>query len=275
VGSTDVYHRNIFIFVCWTDMRDFNLVQRFAISCYFSVLVFILLLGWEHADVMYVADGDILTLVTVAASILIFTSLVGICGTLLNSRSILAIYCLLLWSAFISLAALGYTGYRRSAFSLDRKLNLAWSQWYNPTSRLMIQNSLQCCGYYDALHEATWSKRCFPRTTLPGCKSKLYQFERDNLNMIWSAVFALVPIHIVVIFVSLLCSNHVNKTFGKGIMPRRYRLGAEDVKLDAEHLLSRFKGVGAISRPALSRLSSSTTFREDRVETRPLISPEK
>jgi hypothetical protein len=90
--------------------------------------------------------------------------------------------------------------------------------------------------------------------------------------MIWSAVLALVPIHITVIFASLLCSNHVSKTFGKGITPRQYRLGAEDVKFDAEDLFSKFRDVGIISRPALSRPSSNVIFREDKTEVRPLIS---
>lgn len=224
---------------------------------------------------MYVADGDVLVLMTIAASILLFTSLVGTCGALLNSRPLLAVYTLLLWPSFISLAAIGYLSYKRSAFALDRKLNLAWSQWYNPTSRLIIQDSLRCCGYFNALHEATPSKRCFPRTTLPGCKGKLYRFERRNLETIWSTVFSLVPLYLIIIFVSLLCSNHVTRTFGKGITPRGYRLGNEDVKADEELVFKKFKDAGVISRPAMSKTSASGIFREDRSETRALLAVEE
>lgn len=84
--------------------------------------------AWNHADVMYVADNDILILIAMAASILMFTALLGLTGTLLNSRPILATYTLLLWPALISMLAVGYTSYKRYAFSLDHKLNFSWSQ---------------------------------------------------------------------------------------------------------------------------------------------------
>ncbi|GBE85149.1 predicted protein [Sparassis crispa] len=219
---------------------------------------------WEMANVMYVADNDILILITLASSILLLTFLVGISGTILNSRPILAIYALLLWPAFISMLVIGYTSYKRWAFSLDRKLNLAWSQWYTPLGRLIIQDTLRCCGYYSALHEATPSKRCYPRTPLPGCKGKLYRFERENLGLIWSTTFALVPIHVLNIVVALLCANHVTRTFGKGIMPKQYRLSGEDVRADAERIMGALGSVRPVIRPEVTRLSSSGVFREDR-----------
>ena len=63
-------------------------------------------------------------------------------GTLLNSRTILAFYALLLWPSFVSVLVVGYASYKREAFSLDRKLNLAWSQWYDDLGRLVIQESV-------------------------------------------------------------------------------------------------------------------------------------
>lgn len=220
---------------------------------------------------MYTADTDILFYITIAASIQIFTSMVGLCGVILNSRSILAVYCLLLWPSFISLAIIGYTSYKRSEFALNRKLNLAWSQWYNPRDRLAIQTSLRCCGYYNPLHQAVPSKTCFPRTALPGCKAKLLLFEKRNLRMIWSTAFSLVPLHVLVICISLLCSNHVTETFGKGITPKRYRLGLDDVQVEAESL-----GYGSfrnrnwlIERPGESK-AGVTRLREDR-EIRPFL----
>ena len=222
--------------------------------------------GWEHAEVVCTADTDILIYVTVAASIQIFASLVGLCGVILNSRPILAVYCLLLWPSFVSLAIVGYASYKRSEFALNRKLNLAWSQWYNPHDRLAIQTSLRCCGYYNPLHQAVPSKRCFPRTTLPGCKAKLYLFEKQNLRMIWFTTFSLVPLHVLVICLSLLCSNHVTETFGKNIMPKKYRLDLNDVWLEAVsngHGLFR-NGSGSIERPEESKIGVTRTIREDR-----------
>ena len=36
--------------------------------------------------------------------------------------------------------------------------------------------------------------------------------------------FGIVPVHLFNIFIALLCSNHVNRSFGKGLVPRQYRL---------------------------------------------------
>lgn len=209
---------------------------------------------------MYVADNDILILITLASSILLFTALLGFTGTLLNSRPILAIYALLLWPALISILAVGYAAYKRSAYSLDRKLNLAWSQWYTELGRLMIQDSLRCCGFYTAVHDAAPSGRCYPRTALPGCKGRLYRFEKANLAMIWSAAFGVSALHLVNVIVALLCANHVTERFGMGIMPRRYRLDGADVRSDAERIMK-------VVRPEMSRANSCVSFREDKVES--------
>lgn len=72
----------------------------------------------------------------------LFTSVVGICGTLLNSRPILAFYNLLLWPCFISILIVGYTSFKRQTLSLDKKLDGAWSQDYNDLGRLKIQNAV-------------------------------------------------------------------------------------------------------------------------------------
>ncbi|KAH9831335.1 uncharacterized protein C8Q71DRAFT_781965 [Rhodofomes roseus] len=226
---------------------------------------------YEQAGVMVVADNDILVLITLASSILLLCFLVGISGAILNSRPILAVYAVLLWPAFLSIVIIGYTAYKRDAFALDRKLNLAWSQWYTPLGRLILQDSLRCCGYYDALHEATASSQCYPRTPLPGCKAKLYRYERENLATIWSAAFALVPVHIINIFVSLLCSNHITRTFGKGIMPKRYWLSNADLCADAERLNGAFAETRPVARPGPARPVLSTVFREDREENEPLL----
>jgi Tetraspanin family len=198
---------------------------------------------------MVVADGDLLVLITWAASMLLLTAGLGMTGTLLNSRPILAIYAVLLWPAFVSLLSVGYVAYKRDTLSLDHKLNLAWSRYYNPLSRLRIQDSLQCCGFYSSLHAASASKQCYLRAPLPGCKGNFYNFEHQNLSRIWRATFALVPLHMVNLVVALLCANHVTNTFRKGITPKRYRLSAADVKADAEKILDN---VASFFRPKVS-----------------------
>ncbi|KAK0459988.1 tetraspanin Tsp2 family [Desarmillaria tabescens] len=245
----------------WPCFKWFLLLSEITIFVYGAVAMIFALSIWfrtsDHADVMYVADYDILILITLAASILLLTAMVGLTGTLLNSRPILAVYNLLLWPALIAMLAVGYTGYKRFSFSLDRKLNFSWSKYYTPLGRLLIQNSLRCCGFYSPLHEATPSHRCYARTPLPGCKGKLYRFERKNLGTIWGATFALVFLHLINVAIALLCSNHVTRTFGKGITPRQYRLTALDVQDDAQKF-------SKVVRPEMSRVGSNGTYREDR-----------
>lgn len=219
-------------------------------------------LAWTHADVMYVADHDILVLISFAGSILLFTSIVGLTGIIVNSRPILAIYNLLLWPALMSMLAIGYASYKRSSFALDHKISFFWSQFFTPLGRLLIQNSLHCCGFLSPLHEAVPSRRCYPRTALPGCRGKLYRFERLHLKTIWQTTFALVAVHLLNIAIALLCSNHVTEMFGKGIMPRKYRLTKGDLKADKEKLEGMI-----MKRPEYSRAPSSLTFREDRKRT--------
>ena len=213
---------------------------------------------------MLVADSDILILITLCAILMLTSALTGLTGTLLNSRPILAVYAILLWPALISLLTVGYTSYKRAVFALDRKLNLAWSQWYTDLGRQIIQDSLSCCGFYDAAHEAVVTQRCYPRTPLPGCKGSLLRFERNNLTTLWTLAFSFLPLHLVNIFASLLCANHVTNTFGKGLMPKQYRLRVEDVRANAHSLLAHF--ADGARRPPMARSGSSALyFREDKV----------
>ncbi|THH20575.1 hypothetical protein EUX98_g8553 [Antrodiella citrinella] len=260
----------------WTKHKWFLLISVCTIFMYglggavFAVLTWFQ--TWIYSDVMFVADYDILVLITVSSAILLLTFLIGITGTILNSRPILAIYALLLWPAFASILTIGYTSYKRSTFALDRKLNFAWSQWYTSLDRLIIQNALHCCGFYNSMHEVTASKTCYVRTSLPGCKAKLWAFEKMNLDKIWFLVFGVVvPLHVANIFVAMCCANHVTVRFGKGIMPKRYWLKGEDVKRDAERILG---SIGAVARPGVVRASSSGVFREDKAEVSSVLEDE-
>ena len=90
-------------------------------------------------------------------------------------------------------------------------------------------------------------------------------------------MFSLVPLHLINILVALLCANHVTRTFGKGITPKRYRLSSEDVKADAERILSGINGSGVVRpvvRPEYSRAGSSGVFREDRENRTALLKDE-
>ncbi|KAJ7798688.1 hypothetical protein B0H14DRAFT_2905820, partial [Mycena olivaceomarginata] len=51
--------------------------------------------------------------------------------------------------------------------------------------------------------------------------------------MRWYAV-AFVPVHIAIIAIALLCANHVTYRFGKGMMPRAYRLSREAMAVVVE-----------------------------------------
>jgi hypothetical protein len=216
-------------------------------------------------------DSDILILIGISASILLFTSVTGFCGTLLHSRSLLALYAILLWPSFISLLTIGYVTYKRDAFALDRKLNLAWSEWYSPVARLVIQESLQCCGYYSPLHQAIPTKSCYARAPLPGCKGPLLRFEHRILGTIWSTVFSLVPLHIGNIVTSLLCANHVDDVFGKRIMPRRYWLTEEDLRKVGADSTPYYDDLHDIALPVVSKYKDRHALREDREERVPLL----
>lgn len=152
---------------------------------------------------------------------------------MLNSRPILALYAFLLWPTVISMLVVGYSSYKRANLRLDRKLNMAWSRYFNDLDRLRLQSNLHCCGFYTPLHQATFSRNCYPRTTLPGCKGKLYRYEMSALKRLYTFTFTAVFIVLGCIVSALLCTNHVNETFGKGLTPRSYRLDMTHVRRNA------------------------------------------
>lgn len=127
----------------------------------------------------------------------------------------------------------GYSSYKRANLRLDRKLNMAWSRYFNDLDRLRLQSNLHCCGFYTPLHQATFSRNCYPRTILPGCKGKLYRYEGLALRRLYITTFTTVFVVLGCIVTSLLASNHVNETFGKGLTPRKYRLDMTHVRRNA------------------------------------------
>ncbi|CAA7262733.1 unnamed protein product [Cyclocybe aegerita] len=179
---------------------------------------------WTHADVIRTGNRPELILSTLAASIGIFTAVIGWAGILLNNRGFLAWYTFLAWITFIFLLVPGYITYKKRTFNLEGKINAQWSRALGSEGRMRIQNQLRCCGYFSPFVEATVSQTCYARSILPGCKLPYIQFERRILMTWYTAVFSIVPAHIGVMLAGLLCSNHITYRFGKGMMPEAYRL---------------------------------------------------
>jgi len=152
----------------------------------------------------------------------------------LNNRSFLAIYTFLLWIIFAFILIPGYMTYKRRTFNLEGKINAQWSQALGLAGRLRIQNELNCCGYYSPFVEATVSSACYARSILPGCKLAYIIFERTALKRWYTVAFLLVPVHLVVMIAGLLCSNHVTNRFGKGMMPKAYRLSLTSMAMIME-----------------------------------------
>jgi hypothetical protein len=184
---------------------------------------------WINADVVRVGDRTELVVSTIAACFGVLTFIIGWAGILLNNRSFLAVYTFLLWITFAWLVVPGYVSYRRRAFNLEGKVNAQWSRALGASGRLRIQTQLECCGYFSPFVEATVSQTCYARTILPGCKGPYLDFQRMVLGRWFVVAFSIVPLHIGVMVVGLLCSNHVTYRFGKGMMPKAYRLSPKSM----------------------------------------------
>lgn len=148
---------------------------------------------------------------------------------MLNNRAFLAVYTFLLWICFAFLVVPGYLTYHRRTFNLDGKINTQWSHELGDMERLRIQNQLKCCGFLSPFVDATFTSTCYARTILPGCKLKYLTFQRATLGRWYRISFGLVPLHLFAILVGLLCSNHINYRFGKGMTPTPYRLSKRSI----------------------------------------------
>jgi hypothetical protein len=190
---------------------------------------------WKHADIIRVGNRPELVISTLAASIGIFTSVIGWAGILLNNRGFLAWYTFLSWITFAFLVVPGYITYKKRAFNLEGKVNAQWSQHLGAEGRMRIQNQLQCCGYFSPFIEATVTQTCYARSILPGCKLPYLQYQRAILKRWYAAVFILVPVQIAVMVSGLLCSNHITYRFGKGMMPEAYRLNLSTMAVIMEN----------------------------------------
>ncbi|KAH9971449.1 hypothetical protein BJV74DRAFT_783673 [Russula compacta] len=231
-----------------------------------TFLVFSLLTwfaAYSLAPVLLITDSPALILLTISSSLLLFASLVGITGTLLNSRPIIAVYVLLLFPSFLSSISVGYLTYKKANFSLDAKVSEAWNLWYSPGARSVLQGAFSCCGWSSPYHGAAASGTCYTRSPLPGCHGPLVTFERDTLSSAAGVVFCLVPLHLLNIVTGLLCGNHVTHRFGKGVMPARYRLTAHDIVPAGPDGKQGTRQI-ELPFPPLPAPNGHITFREDR-----------
>ncbi|KAL9716766.1 hypothetical protein Ac2012v2_001217 [Leucoagaricus gongylophorus] len=222
----------------WTRFKWILFFSNICLSAYALVaLIFCLLTWfniWTHADIVRVGNHLELVLSTVAASLAIFTSLVGWAGILLNNRAFLAWYTFLLWVTFAFIVAPGYITYKKYTFNLEGKINAQWSRALGTAGRLKIQDQLDCCGYFNPFVEATVSQTCYSRSILPGCKAPYIKYEQRVLERWYTVVFSIVPFHLIIMVAALLCSNHVTYRFGKGMMPKAYRLSMDSMGIIME-----------------------------------------
>ncbi|KAH9942973.1 hypothetical protein B0H21DRAFT_793008 [Amylocystis lapponica] len=214
---------------------------------------------WTHVDIIRVGNRPELIISTLAAALAVFTAVIGWSGILLNNRSFLAIYSTLLWIVFAFLVTPGYITYKHRVFNIEGKLNAQWSRDLGLDGRLRIQNQLRCCGYYSPFVEATISQTCYARSPLPGCKAAYLQYQRRILERWYTIAFAMVPAQIAMMVIGLLCSNHITYRFGKGMMPKAYRLTQNSmaVIMDnyASQLAEQYGGDAAEEFVARSRSS--------------------
>lgn len=185
----------------------------------------------------------------IGMTVCICTVLIGWAGILLNNRAFLSLYTFFLWIGFVFIVAPGYIAYKKKTFNLSGKMNQTWSRGLTIEERRTVQRVLGCCGYYSPFVEAAAdSVRCFSRSTLPGCKGPIIDFERTALRLIYTCSFAIVPLHLIIIVTSLLCSDHITYRFGKGVTPKEYRV--DDV------VLQKAVSIHSVSRraPSLSSL---------------------
>ncbi|KAF8802807.1 hypothetical protein BYT27DRAFT_7111548 [Phlegmacium glaucopus] len=238
-GDTQGLHKKLW----WNKFKWILFAANATLTTYsFIALIFCLMTWfniWAKADIIRVGNRPELIISTLAASIGIFTALIGWAGILMNNRSFLAVYTFLLWITFAFLVMPGYITYKRRTFNLEGKINAQWSRLIGPEGRVRIQNQLECCGYYNPFIEATISQSCYARSILPGCKLGYLTFERRVLKRWYTVSFGLVPFHLLIMTAGLLCSNHVTYRFGKGMMPKAYRLSMTSMAIIMDNYASQ------------------------------------
>ncbi|KAK9728183.1 hypothetical protein K7432_001292 [Basidiobolus ranarum] len=159
---------------------------------------------------LWSAHRDILIICMVGSIWGFITSVYGFYGILRHERRILTIYCIALWPLMGLTAGVGYVAFRRNRWNLRNKLGHLWKDM-RVSQRASIQTNLRCCGFLSAMNGQANTKQCYSRALLPGCFSKLYQYSRNTLPIIYLTSLAVVfPLSLVVALIAILCSNHIS-----------------------------------------------------------------
>ncbi|KAG1902738.1 uncharacterized protein F5891DRAFT_1186380 [Suillus fuscotomentosus] len=196
----------------WNRFKWALFIANLALSIYGLAGLIFCLLTWfdvfEHADIIRVGNRTELVFSTAAAVLASLTSIIGWAGILLNNRSFLAVYTFTLWLCFALLVTPGYMTYKQRTFNLEGKLNShsIAVDITPPSSKLLSPKAVT------------------PAPVLPGCKEAYVNFEKHALDFWYTIAFSLVPLQLVIMLAGLLCSNHITYRFGKGMMPKAYRL---------------------------------------------------
>ncbi|ORX97827.1 hypothetical protein K493DRAFT_150340, partial [Basidiobolus meristosporus CBS 931.73] len=165
--------------------------------------------GYLRAEVITVGFKRILIIATIASILTILNSLVAFYGALKNNRRVLTVCAVILWPLLALTASIGYLAYKESLWNLRSKLGTQWRGLTND-QRLLLQNNLHCCGFRSPLDRPAPSNKCFLRSLLPGCLGKYYRFSATVLKTTYITAFVLLLPHLALIFVSILCSNHID-----------------------------------------------------------------
>lgn len=227
----------------WTRFKWAMFVANTILTIYaLTALIFCLLVYFnvfDNADIVRVGNPTELGLSMTCAILAVITSLIGWAGILLNNRAFLAVYTFMLWIVFAFLVAPGYITYKKKTFNLEGKINAQWSRDLGEEGRARVQNKLECCGYFSPFVEATVTQTCYSRSVLPGCKLPYMDFERMVLQRWYTVAFSLVPVQLFIMVTALLSANHVTYRFGKGMMPKAYRLSMNTMAVIMDNYASQ------------------------------------
>ncbi|KAF8997090.1 hypothetical protein BDQ17DRAFT_1363686 [Cyathus striatus] len=208
----------------WNKFKWALFIANSCMSAYALTTLILLLLTYfnvfERAAIIRVGNHLELVLSTIACALALFTSTIGWAGILLNNRTFLGIYTFLLWIVF-------------------GKINAQWSRSLGAAGRLSIQNQLFCCGYFSPYVEATVSQTCYARSVLTGCKAPYLDFERDLLRRWYTWAFSILAVQAGIMITALLSANHVTYRFGKGMMPKAYRLSMDSMAVIMDNYASQ------------------------------------
>ena len=80
---------------------------------------------------------------TATGTLCVITSLVGYVGIILNNRTVLAFYNILLWITFALVASIGYVSYRKNKWNIDGKLSYQWHYDLTSNGRTRIQANVR------------------------------------------------------------------------------------------------------------------------------------